>query len=83
MNNKISFLKIQVLLFLFLLFPLFLFAYDLQVHFIDVGHGDCILIKTPDDGIKGNGEYEGETILIDGGEKVEGMRVIIPYLKKN
>lgn len=53
----------------------------LKVTCIDVGHGDCILIQTPDDGIKGNGKYEGEVILIDGGERVEGKRVIIPYLE--
>lgn len=53
----------------------------LKVTFIDVGHGDCILIQTPDDGIKGNGKYEGEIILIDGGERIEGKRVIIPYLE--
>jgi beta-lactamase superfamily II metal-dependent hydrolase len=51
------------------------------VTFIDVGHGDCILIQTPDDGIKGNGKYDGKVILIDGGETIEGRRIIIPYLK--
>jgi len=53
----------------------------LKVTFIDVGHGDSILIQTPDDGIEGNGKYEGKMILIDGGESSEGRRVIIPYLK--
>ncbi len=47
------------------------------------GHGDCILIQTPDDGIKGNGKYEGEVILIDGGEQIEGKKVIIPYLESH
>jgi len=55
----------------------------LKVTFIDVGHGDCILIQTPDDNIKGNGKYEGNIILIDGGERVEGKKVIIPYLKSH
>jgi len=55
----------------------------LKVTFIDVGHGDCILIQTPDDSIKGNGKYEGNIILIDGGERVEGKKVIIPYLKSH
>jgi beta-lactamase superfamily II metal-dependent hydrolase len=41
------------------------------------------LIQTPDDGIKGNGKYEGDVILIDGGERVEGKRVIIPYLESH
>src|SRR3989338_4199613 len=54
-----------------------------KVTFIDVGHGDCILIQTPDDGIKDNGRDEGEIILIDGGEKVEGRKVIIPYLENH
>ncbi|MEA1929018.1 MAG: MBL fold metallo-hydrolase [Candidatus Auribacterota bacterium] len=39
----------------------------LQVIVVDVGHGDCIWIKTPDDGIEGNGRYEGRNIIIDGG----------------
>ncbi len=39
----------------------------LSVTFVDVGHGDCIWIKTADDGIKGNGIYEGYNIIIDGG----------------
>lgn len=56
---------------------------SLKVTFIDVGHGDCILIQTPDDGIKGNGRYEGEIILIDGGEKVEGKKVIISYFERH
>lgn len=55
----------------------------LRVTFIDVGHGDCILIQTPDDGINDNGKYEGKIILIDGGEQREGKKVIIPYLKSH
>lgn len=39
----------------------------LQVIVVDVGHGDCIWIRTPDDGIKDNGKYEGYNILIDAG----------------
>lgn len=39
----------------------------LRVVFLDVGHGDCIWIKTPDDGIAGNGNCEGYNIIIDGG----------------
>lgn len=53
----------------------------LQVTFIDVGHGDCTLIQTPDDDIKGNGKCEGKTILIDAGEASEGAEVAIPYLE--
>ena len=40
----------------------------LQVHFIDVGTGDCIWIHTGDDGIDGNGLMEGYNIIIDGGD---------------
>ncbi|HHT9138645.1 MAG TPA: ComEC/Rec2 family competence protein [Candidatus Wunengus sp. YC60] len=81
-------LKIRKTIGLLIFISLFL-SYDLyaqtplKVTFIDVGHGDCILIQTPDDGIKGNGKYEGEVILIDGGERIEGKRVIIPYLESH
>ncbi|MEK3907834.1 ComEC/Rec2 family competence protein [Oceanobacillus sp. FSL W7-1309] len=43
---------------------------DMQVHFIDVGQGDSILIETPLD----------KTILIDGGPPGSGKK-IISYLK--
>lgn len=39
----------------------------LQVMVVDVSHGDCIWIRTPDDGIAGNDKYEGYNIIIDGG----------------
>ena len=39
----------------------------LSVHFVDVGQGDAILIQTHDDGIDGNGRFEGYSVLIDGG----------------
>jgi beta-lactamase superfamily II metal-dependent hydrolase len=39
----------------------------LEVHFVDVGTGDGIWIHTPDDGIPGNGRFEGRNIVIDGG----------------
>ena len=39
----------------------------LEVHFVDVGQGDAIWIQTHDDGVDGNGRFEGKSILIDGG----------------
>ena len=39
----------------------------LEVHFVDVGQGDAIWIQTHDDGIDGNGRFEGLSIVIDGG----------------
>lgn len=39
----------------------------LEVHVVDVGQGDGIWIRTFDDGVDGNGRYEGRSIIIDGG----------------
>jgi beta-lactamase superfamily II metal-dependent hydrolase len=39
----------------------------LEVHVVDVGQGDGIWIRTHDDGIAGNGVFEGRNIVIDGG----------------
>jgi competence protein ComEC len=47
----------------------------LEVHFIDVGTGDCIWIRTGDDGIPGNGRLEGLNIVIDGGDSGQFGRV--------
>ena len=57
----------------------------LQVHFIDVGTGDCIWIHTGDDGIKGNGILEGYNIIIDGGDwgrfgRADGYAAASEYL---
>src|SRR5258705_2629595 len=41
----------------------------LEVHIVDVGQGDGIWIRTYDDGIPGNGKFEGKNIVIDGGPK--------------
>ena len=82
-KRKLNIIFLIVLAFIFYVQYAFAGASPLKVTFIDVGHGDCILIQTPDDGIKGNGKYEGEVILIDGGERVEGKRIIIPYLENH
>lgn len=39
----------------------------LEVHIVDVGQGDGIWIRTFDDGVAGNGVFEGRNIVIDGG----------------
>jgi len=52
----------------------------LKIIMADVGHGDCIWIKTPDDGIKGNGKYEGYNIVIDGGPSSKRILDILPPL---
>lgn len=52
----------------------------MKVHFIDVGHGDCIFIETHDDGDDNNNKYQGYKILIDAGKKNRGTQYVIPYL---
>ncbi len=49
----------------------------LIVNFADVGHGDCIWIKTPDDGIPGNGVCEGYNVIIDGGPSSQRIQEIM------
>lgn len=51
--------------------PVFFPSNNLEVVFLDVGQGDAMHISTPG----------GRHILIDGGERVAGDRVVIPYLK--
>jgi len=55
---------------------------SLRVHFIDVGHGDCIFIQTPDDGIPRNGRAEGCRVLIDAGQVAYSHNYPLTYLKK-
>jgi len=55
---------------------------SLKVTFIDVGHGDCILIQTPDDLNDTNDIYRGLTILIDAGDEKVGEDVVVPFLKR-
>jgi len=83
--RKITFrpLLLAVISILILCSPSYAKITPLKVTFIDVGPGDCILIQTPDDGIKNNGKCEGKIILIDGGEKAGDDNVVIPYLKSH
>ena len=55
---------------------------SLRVHFIDVGHGDCIFIQTPEDGIPNNGRADGHRVLIDAGETTYSHNYPLTYLKK-
>lgn len=55
----------------------------LEVHFVDVGQGDAIWIQTHDDGIDGNGRFEGYTIIIDGGPySADTSNPLLPYLEQ-
>lgn len=63
-------------------------ASELEVHFLDVGTGDCIWIRTGDDGVDGNGQFEGLNILIDGGDqpsfgRVDGYTAASAYLTED
>lgn len=60
----------KLLLFLLLLFPLTAFA-DLEVHFLDVGHGDCAIIMC-----------DGETAILDGGNS-GCSQLIYAYLQQH
>jgi len=54
----------------------------LEVHFVDVGQGDGIWIHTHDDGIDGNGRFEGRNIVIDGGPySSDRTNPFLPYLE--
>jgi competence protein ComEC len=52
----------------------------LEVHFVDVGQGDGIWIRTPDDGLA-NGRFEGRSIVIDGGpDRSDAANAIYRYM---
>lgn len=55
----------------------------LEVHFVDVGQGDAIWITTHDDGIDGNGVFEGYSIVIDGGPySSDNSNPMLPYMEQ-
>jgi len=73
MTNYRRFLTSSIIIFLLFISPLTIHAQvqpGMQVHFIDVGQGDSILIQTPSE----------KTILIDGGPPKAGKKVV-SYLK--
>lgn len=56
----------------------------LEIHFVDVGQGDAVWIHTFDDGIAGNGRYDGRNIIIDGGpDAADGKNQLLRYLQAN
>jgi len=55
---------------------------SLRVHFIDVGHGDCIFIQTPDDGKPSNKCWQGNRVLIDAGDPTYSHNWPLTYLKR-
>lgn len=53
----------------------------LELHFVDVGQGDAIWIRTPDDDIGTNGRYDGRSIVIDGGpDKADDRNALYRYM---
>ncbi len=55
----------------------------LEVHFVDVGQGDAIWILTHDDGVDGNGRFEGYSIVIDGGPySADHSNPLLPYIEE-
>jgi beta-lactamase superfamily II metal-dependent hydrolase len=68
------FITFTIIILTFTFVPLQIYSHesmDLQVHFIDVGQGDSLLIQTPSD----------KTILIDGGPPEAGDK-IVSYLEE-
>lgn len=53
----------------------------LEIHFVDVGQGDAIWIRTFDDGVAGNGRYDGRNVVIDGGpDGSDGSNQLLRYI---
>ena len=77
--RKVELLKIVISIIILIIIEFYLFSNlinldNIQIHFLDVGQGDCTFIILPN----------GKNILIDGGDKTEsfdyGERVVAPYL---
>lgn len=76
--SKRTGMSIVIGLYLIITFTLYLLPGKMEITFVDVGQGDCILIKTP---MKKN-------ILIDGGGSLQkeidiGEKTVVPFLRKN
>ena len=72
---KKIFCSIIIIVLVINIFNIQIITKDLEIHFVDVGQGDCTYIKTP----------EGKNILIDGGGSNSydvGEKVLLPYLLK-
>lgn len=66
------FRKLRSLFVLWLLLVLTLPTWALEVHFVDVGQGDAIVVCTD----------VGAVLLMDGGETGPGRNVLVPYLRQ-
>lgn len=56
----------------------------LEIHFVDVGQGDAIYIQTHDDGIDGNGKFEGYGVVVDGGPySADASNPLLPYIEQH
>ncbi|QZY56530.1 DNA internalization-related competence protein ComEC/Rec2 [Crassaminicella profunda] len=76
--NKRKGMGIVIGVYVTIAFSLYLLPGKMEITFVDVGQGDCILIKTP---MKKN-------ILIDGGGSLQnridiGEDILVPFLRKN
>ena len=63
--------RILVIITLLLILTQVSAAAQVQVHFLDVGQGDCILIRS----------HAGGLLLIDAGVQAMGTSVVVPYLQ--